>query len=151
MNNRWLDEVKNALEVESHRDSGARFDRLKELGIIDEHGDVTGHIHRWNAFLAITEVKHAAGTGKIASFRCLKPVFGMPGAATIDISRDSMVDYLSQGKTVITAKRDERLDMWKEGCGVHLSAKGFVRADTSDDPEDNVGNVAEFDQSTSQL
>ena len=112
---------------------------------------MTGQLRRWNAFLAITAVKRVAGTREIAVFRCLKPVFGMPGGATIDVSRDSMVAYLKEGKKVITALRDDRLEMWKEGCDVHLSAKGFVQSDFADDVEDDVGSLPEFQQSNSQL
>src|SRR5438876_12047505 len=111
MKNHWLDEVKRRLAEESGQPTDVRFDRLRELGIIDDRGEVTGHLRRWDAFLAITEVKHANGAEKIAVFRCLKPVFGMPGAATIDVSRDIMREYLTQGKKVITARWDDRLAM----------------------------------------
>jgi hypothetical protein len=149
MNNHWLDEVKKRLQEESSLPSGVRFDRLRELGIINEHGEVTGHLHRWDAFLAITAVKRA--DREIAAFRCLKPVFGMPGGAEIDISRNSMVAYLKEGKKVITALKDSRLDMWKEGCQVHVTPKGFIRVDLADDVGDNVGNLPEFTQSNSRL
>jgi hypothetical protein len=96
-------------------------------------------------------VKHANGAQKIAAFRCLKPVFGMPGSATIDICRDSMLAYLKEGKKIITAHWDHRLGIWKEGSEVHLSATGFVRNDSSDELEDNVGSLPEFKQSTSRL
>jgi hypothetical protein len=101
--------------------------------------------------LAIAEVQRVAGRPQIEAFRRLKPVFGMPGGALIDISRDSMVVYLKEGKTVITALRDDRLDLWKEGCDVHLSANGFVVCDSGGDGEDNVGDLPEFRQSTSRL
>ncbi len=151
MKNYWLDEAKKRLEAESTQTSDVHFERLREQGIINDRGEVTGQLRRWNAFLAITEVKRVAGTREIAVFRCLKPVFGMPGGTTIDVCRDSMVAYLKEGKKVITAIRDERLDMWKEGCNVHLSAKGFVRSDSADDVEDNVGNLPEFQQSNLRL
>jgi hypothetical protein len=151
MKNQWLDEVKKRLQEESSLSSDVRFDRLREQGIIDEHGEVTGHLHRWDAFLAITEVKHANGAQKIAVFRCLKPVFGMPGSATIDVSRETMLDYLRQGKKVITARWDDRLQMWKEDCEVRLLPSGFIRADVADDTRDDIGNVPELSQSNSKL
>ncbi len=151
MKNHWLEEVKKRLQEESSLPSDVRLDRLRELGIINERGEMTGHLRRWDAHLAITEIKHAADAGKIAVFRCLKPVFGMPGGATIDISRESLTAYLQEGKKVITAHWDDRLSLWKEGCLVRLSAKGFVRTDSADATEDNVGSLPEFEQSTSQL
>ena len=54
-------------------------------------------------------------------------------------------------RKVITALRDDRLEMWKEGCDVHLSAKGFVQSDFADNVEDDVGSLPEFQQSNSQL
>ncbi|MGB2612102.1 MAG: hypothetical protein WBC80_24270 [Isosphaeraceae bacterium] len=144
MKNYWFDEAKKRLRAESSKSSEVQLERLQEQGIINDRGEVTGQLRRRNAFLAITAVKRVAGTREIAVFRCLKPVFGMPGGATIDVSRDSMVGYLKEGKKVITALRDDRLEMWKEGCDVHLSAKGFVRSDFADDVEDDVGSLPEF-------
>jgi hypothetical protein len=151
MKNYWLDEVKKRLQADSSQPSDVRFDRLREQGIINDRGEVTGHLHRWDAFLAITEVKRANGAPEIAVFRCLKPVFGMPGTATIDVPRESMLAYLKEGKKVITAHWDDRLGMWKEGQAVHLSAKGFVRGDSADETEDHVGSLPEFKQSNSRL
>ncbi len=151
MKNYWLDQAKKRLQAESSKSSEVQLERLQEQGIINDRGEVTGQLRRWNALLAITAVKRVAGTREIAVFRCLKPVFGIPGGATIDVSRDSMVAYLKEGKKVITALRDDRLEMWKEGCDVHLSAKGFVQSDFADDAEDDVGSLPEFQQSNSQL
>ena len=153
MNNDWLDldEVRRRLEKEAAQPTGILFDRLREQGLINDGGEVTGQIRRWDAFLVITEIKHRTGTNEISLFRCLKPVFGMPGTVKIDVSRPSMVDYLKQGKKIVTAIWDKRLEMWKEGGTVYLSEKGFVRTDSSDDPEDNVGSLLEFEQSTIRL
>ena len=145
MNNHWFEEVKKRLETEP---GGVGFERLREQGLINDRGEVTGHLRRWDAFLAITEVKHENGA-EIAVFRCLKPVFGMPGGATIDVSRDHMVAYLKEGKKVITARLDDRLSMWKEGCDVLLSANGFVRCDSENDLKDDVGSLPELKQSNS--
>ena len=151
MKNHWLDELKGRLEAESSQPSGVGFDRLREQGIINDRGEVTGHLRRWDAFLAITQVKRTSDSQKIAVFRCLKPVFGMPGNAMIDVSRESMLEYLTHGKKVLTARWDARLAMWKECCEVHRSANGFVRTGSEDAPVDNVGNLPEFVQSTSRL
>ena len=151
MKNHWLEQAKKRLQAEAFEASDVPFDRLRAQGMINDRGEVTGKLHRWNAFLAITEVKRVAGRQQFEAFRCLKPVFGMPGGALIDISRDSMVDYLKEGKKVITALRDDRLGLWKEGCDVHLSANGFVLSDSAGDGEDNVGGLPEFQQSISRL
>ena len=152
MNNQWFDEVKNRLLEESYQPSDVRLQRLREQEIINDRGEVTGHVRRGRAFLAITEVKRTNGAEKIAVFRCLKPVFGMPGGATIDVSRDSILEYLRQGQNIITATWDDRLAMWKEGVEVRVSPNGFVRkTDLPDDMEDNVGDLPEFKQSNSRL
>lgn len=151
MNNHWLDVAKKRLESESNEARNVRVERLQEQGLIDHRGEVTGQLRRWNAFLAITAVRRAPGRPQIQTFRCLKPVFGMPGGATIDVCRESMVGYLRDGKTVITATRDDRLALWKEGCQVHLTAQGSIRCDGADKAEDSVGSLPEFVQSTSLL
>jgi len=151
MRNHWLEQAKKRLQTEASEASDVPFDRLRAHGMINDRGEVTGQLHRWNAFLAITEVKRVAGRPQIEVFRCLKPAFGMPGGALMDISRNSMVDYLKEGKKVITAIRDDRLGLWKEGCDVRLSANGSILCDSAGDGEDNVGDLPEFQQSTSRL
>ncbi|MGE0609808.1 MAG: hypothetical protein AB7O62_22145 [Pirellulales bacterium] len=150
MNESWLDELKQRLASDV-RDPGVDYERLQVMGMIDENGEVTGHLRRWDAFLAITAVKRAADGKRIASFRCLKPVFGMPGTATIDISRESMVDYLRQGKKIITASRDDRLDLWLEGCEIQLSAKDYIQCGSAPEGEDNVGDLPRFNLADSRL
>ena len=88
---------------------------------------------------------------QIDVFRCLKPVFGLPGSATVDISRESMVTYLKEGKKIITAHRDDRLGVWREGCAVHLSVDGWVLCESVNGDEDNVGGLPEFQQTDSQF
>ena len=151
MKNHWLDQIKKRLKDEAATPSDVPFDRLKALGMIDDNGEVTGHLRRWDAFLAITGVKFGACERQIGVFRCLKPVFGMPGGATIDISRDTLIDYLKAGKKIITATRDERLSLWREGRDVRLSDNGFVRCDSANDDGDNVGSLPGFQQSDSLL
>jgi hypothetical protein len=150
MKNHWLDRAKKRLQTEENQ-PGAVFERLQVQGMIDERGEVTGKLHQWDAFLAVTEVKRAAGRKQIDVFRCLKPVFGLPGSATIDIARDSMVTYLKEGKKIITARRDDRLGVWREGCAVHLSDNGWLRCESVNDVEDNVGSLPEFQQTDSRL
>lgn len=150
MKNHWLDLAKKRLETEANP-LGAAFERLQVQGMIDERGDVTGKVHQWDAFLAITEVKRVAGSKQIDVFRCLKPVFGIPGSTTIDISRNSMVAYLNEGKKIITARRDERLGLWREGSVVRLSDIGSVQCESVNDNEDNVGGLAEFQQTDSHV
>ena len=81
MKNHWLDRAKKRLQNEANQ-PGAVFERLQVQEMIDERGEVTGKLHQWDAFLAITEVKRVAGRKKIDAFRCLKPVFGLPGSCT---------------------------------------------------------------------
>jgi hypothetical protein len=144
MNNDWLERAKKRLQADANQPGDVLLERLQVQGVIDEHGEVTGKLHRWDAFLAITEVKHSPNRLQITVFRCLKPVFGLPGSTTIDISRESLVTYLKEGKKVITARWDQRLGIWREGCPVHLSANGFVLCEAIDDVQDNVGSLPEF-------
>src|SRR5579864_7307201 len=123
MTNFWLDRAKKRLQTEGNQ-PGAAFERLRVEGMINERGEATGKLHKWDAFLAITEVKRVATGTQIDVFRCLKPVFGLPGSATLNISRDSMVSYLKEGKKIITARRDDKLGIWREGCAVRLSENG---------------------------
>jgi hypothetical protein len=150
MGNYWLDQAKKRLESESAKNGDVHLDRLRSTGVIDDKGQVTGKVHRWDAFLAVTAVKRR-GDREISTFRCLKPVFGIPGTATIDISRESMIDYLKQGKKVITATNDARLNLWKEGFAVSLSPGGFIHVGPADKERDDVGPLPEFRQTTSGL
>ena len=56
MKNYWLDEAKKRLRAESSKSSEVQLERLQEQGIINDRGEVTGQLRRWNAFLAITAV-----------------------------------------------------------------------------------------------
>jgi hypothetical protein len=150
MRNHWLDRAKKRLETEVNQ-PGTVFERLQVQGMIDERGEVTGKLHQWDAFLVITEVKRVAGRKQIDLFRCMKPVFGLPGSATIDISRDSMVTYLKEGKKIITAHWDDKLGVWRKGCSIHMSTNGWILCESANDVEDNVGVLAEFQQTDSQL
>ncbi|MFO0968382.1 MAG: hypothetical protein U0793_22735 [Gemmataceae bacterium] len=142
MNDDWVEKAKENLAAGMSLSSGLKLDRLKAQGIIDERGQPLTDVRRWDAYLAVVEVRHASSE-IIACFRCLKPVFGMPGGATIDIERDSMLRYLREGKKVITATRDSRLNLWREGVELRLNASGFIRSDSSDALMDEVGSVPE--------
>jgi hypothetical protein len=61
-----------------------------------------------------------------------------------------MVAYLNEGRRIVTASRDNKLDMWKETGHVHLSADGNILCDCADDIEDNVRSLPEFRQSGSR-
>ena len=118
-----------------------RLQRLIDKGVIDEKG----HVQLWDAFLAVVAIKRNSGGKRIEYFRCLKPAFGMPGAAQIDISRDSMAKYVGEeNKRVITAYLDEKQNRWKEGDEVHVTSRGYLRTDPNDIEEDNLCNVPEF-------
>lgn len=151
MTNQWFLDVKKRLDEELQHPTGIAIERLQAQGMINDLGEVTGHLHRWTAYLAITALKRVTGQPQIDLFRCMMPVFGMPNGTPIDVPRTSLVAYLKARKKIITARRDDRLDLWKEGCDVHLSALGFVRCDSADAAEDNVGILPEFQQSTSRL
>ncbi len=150
MSNFWLDRAKKRLRTEDQNPDMV-FERLQVQGFIDEQGVPTGEFHRWDAFLAIIEVKRIGNSKQIEAFRCLKPVFGLPGGDTIDIRRNSMVTYLKEGKKIITARRDDRLGIWREGCDVHLSGNGWILCQSTDDTEDNVGGLPEFQHTDSRF
>jgi hypothetical protein len=149
MTDQWLDEAKRLLAEANGGD--VPFQRLQAQGLVNERGEVTGHLHRWDAFLAITEVKPDPTAKKIASFRCLKPFFGMPGRATIDVRRESIVADLAQGKKIITASWDANLKMWREGSRVRLTGKSFIRTDDQEELADDLGSLPEFHQVQTRL
>jgi len=74
MTRHWLEEAKLKMLAEPPPDPKVLFDRLIAQGIIDQNGEVTGHLHRWDAFLAITEIRYMTDRTQIQLFRCLKPV-----------------------------------------------------------------------------
>ena len=151
MNQDWLKEAKDLFKSRTAEDRKISFERLQAIGIIDDKGQVTGHVHRWDADLAVTAVKRSPRAKKISCFRCLKPVFGMPGTATIDVSRDNLEDYLKQNKKIITAHWDERLKMWKEGKPIHLTASGYLRTDANGEAADSLGKLPEIAQRQTRL
>lgn len=113
---------------------------MRRHGLIDSKGNLL----EWRAFLAVTQVKPDS-SGKIISFRCLKPTLGMPGGTTIDISRDSMVHYLKQGRRVITVVHDKETGAIEEGADVRLTEHGTIRTVGDHETEDNLGELPVFE------
>ena len=125
-----------------------RLERLIASGVIDEQGKVP----LWSAFLAVIAVKRSNDGKRIEYFRCLQPMLGMPGAAEVDIRRDSMLQYVGkETKRVITAYRDERRNLWREGAEVRQTSKGYLRTDANDLKEDNFGDLPTFSMLNSRL
>jgi hypothetical protein len=136
-----LRKSREALDRSRKLSTTERFNHLVADGVIDEQGKVL----LWSAYLAVIAVKPGANGGTIQHFRCLQPVFGMPGAAEIDVSRDSMLHYVrNEGKRVITALRDPKHDFWREGEELHVTSKGFLRTDNDDVEEDSLGKLPTF-------
>jgi hypothetical protein len=124
-----------------------RLRRLVEKGVVDSQGNVMlGEPSCWNAALAVVAVKHNGR--QIEHFRCLKPAFGIAGAAQIDVRRESLVHYIeTEKKRVITAFVDQHQNRWKEGPEVHLlqvDSQKYLRTDPDQVPEDNLGELPEI-------
>jgi hypothetical protein len=128
-----------ALERDRQVPAKDRLQRLKDKGILDEQGNLRDKVHFWHAFLAVVAVKPGSNGKQLDHFRCLKPAFGLPGSATIDISRESLIQYLTENKRIITAYQDEKQTGWKEGEEIHLTASGYLRTDGNEDEQDNLG------------
>ncbi len=150
MRNVWLERAKKRLETDG-REPGAVFERLRVQGVINENGEPTGKLHRWDAFLAIIEMKRTGNSKQIDAFRCLRPVFGLPGSDTIDVCRDLMASYLKAGKKIVTAYWDNKLGVWREGFAVRLSDSGWIQCESVDDIQDNVGSLPEFQHSDAHV
>ncbi len=135
-----LDKSYEALERARRRPAKEQLQRLIDQGVIDAQGKV----QLWNAFLAVTAVKPGSNGTTFVYFRCLKPVFGMPGMAEIDVSRESLVSYVREKKRVITAYLDERQNRWKEGQEIHLTSQEYLRTDVNEIEEDNLGTLPQF-------
>jgi hypothetical protein len=136
-----------ALERARRRPSKEQLQQLIDQGVIDEQGKV----QLWDAFLAVTAVKPGSDGKSLEYFRCLKPAFGMPGMAEIDVSRESLASYVREQKRVITAYLDKRQERWKEGEEVHLTSKGYLRTDANEIEEDNLGALPPFATLRSRL
>lgn len=144
-------EFQQALERDRQLPVDQRLRRLIDEGIIDEQGKVRDRVQFWHAFLAVVAVKPGSNGKRIECFRCLKPAFGLPGGATIDVRRESLAKYVAEGKRVITALKEEGQDRWKEGEDIHLTSQGYLRTDANTDGEDNLGRLPTFTTIVSQL
>jgi Protein of unknown function (DUF3892) len=129
-----------ALENAAKRPANERLQSLIDKGLINEHGEVL----LWDAFLAVIAVNPGTNGNPIQYFRCLKSMKGMPGMGEIDVSRDSLIQYVKEGKRVITAYLNEKQNRWKEGEAIHLTSNGYLRTDTNEDEKDNLGTLPEF-------
>lgn len=136
------DLLRSAAEAFAVRPSGDLFLDLQRIGLIDSNGDVVerdfSDANAWNAYLAIVATNSTA-----THFRCRKPAFGKPGLAEIDISRDSMLHYLAEGKRIITAVVDDA-GVLREGAAVHCVDGEFLRTDGNEIKSDNLGDLPTF-------
>jgi hypothetical protein len=62
-----------------------------------------------------------------------------------------MMKYLQEGKKIVTARWDDRLGLWREGCPIHLSDNGWILCESANAVEDNVGGLPEIQHTDSQL
>ena len=142
MNDDWLKELKEAIENDDMKPEDG-FERMVVTGIIDKEGRVTGQLHRWDAYLAIEKVSYDDDARKVAIFHCRKPWAGMRGGEPRDVTREALIEFMKQGKKVITAYWDTRLRIWREGDIVYLNSKGFLRIDKKYLSADNLGTTPE--------
>lgn len=138
-----IDKAYEALKRSSQRPAKEQIQDLIDIGLIDEQGKVRDDVRFWHAYLAVVAVKPGSNGKQIEYFRCLKPAFGLPGTATIDVRRESLANYVRDGKRIITAFEHEKLG-WKEGEEVHLTSQGYLRTDANETDEDNLGDLPEF-------
>lgn len=122
------------------------FLSMQRSGLIKASGEP----QLWDAHFAIVAT-NATSTQVATHFRCLKPVFGLPGSATIDVSRDSMVYYLGHGERIITAITDSETDALLEGPDVHLVAGKWLRTDPNEITADNLGDLPRFSSVESRM
>ncbi len=142
MNNGFLEQIKKALSEKTPEDTIRSMERLQAQGLLDEDWNVTGQFHRWDAYLAIIEVRYDADN-KIVCCKSFSPIFGRPeGPERVD-SREQLVEWLRAGKKLITAWRDERLELWREGQTVVLSSEGFITIEGTNEGRDCLGDVPE--------
>jgi hypothetical protein len=128
--------------------SAKKLQDLQNAGVVDKDGDVRLW---WDADFAIIAVRRSADGKSYYQFRCLKPVFGMPGMAEIDIYNDSMVKYVKdEKKKVITATLDPTSNRWVPGSEVEVVDGDHLRTRRNESTEDNLSKLPEFQTSTSR-
>ena len=128
-----------ALERSAKRPPKERLQSLIDKGVIDEQGNVL----LWNAFLYVIAVK-PGDNGSAPSFHCVKPLVDNPGATEVDVSRDELIQYVREGKRVVTGYLDEKQNRWKEGEVIHLTPNGYLRTDVNEAEEDYFGGLPDF-------
>jgi hypothetical protein len=128
-----------ALARAAKRPAKEQLQRLIAKGVIDEQGNVL----LWNAFLYVVAVKPGTNGG-VPSFHCVKPLVNNPGATEVDVSRDSLVQYVQEGQRVVTGYLDEKQNRWKEAGVIHLTPQGYLRTDESEEEQDHFGGLSEF-------
>jgi len=138
-----IDKAYEIMERERQRPAAERFQRLIDIGLIDEQGRVRDDVRFWHAYLAVVAVKPGGNGKQIEHFRCLKPAFGLPGSATIDVRRESLANYVREGKRIITATQHEKLG-WKEAEDIRLTSQGFLRTDGKEAEQDDLGDLPQF-------
>jgi hypothetical protein len=129
-----------ALARDRQRPASELWQELIDQGLIDEQGKVLS----WDAFLGVFAVKPGNNGTKLEFFRCLTSVPGMPGLGEIDVSRDSLANYVREKKRVVTAYLDGKQNRWMEGSEIRLTSKGYLRTDDNEIEEDNLGNLPQF-------
>lgn len=128
-----------ALERAAKRPAKERLQSLIDKGVIDEQGNVL----LWNAFLYVIAVKPDYD-GNAPSFHCVKPLVDNPGATEVDLSRDELIQYVQEGKRVVTTYLNEKQNRWKEAEVIHLTPQGYLRTDESEEEQDHFGGLPEF-------
>lgn len=127
-----------ALERASKRPARERLQSLIDKGVIDEEGNVL----LWNAFLYVVSVK-PGDNGSAPTFHCVKPLVNNPGATEVDLSRDALVEYLKEGKRIVTGYVNEKQNRLKEAEEIRLTPQGYLRTDESEEEQDHLGGLSE--------
>lgn len=143
--NEWHNELRKRLKESHDEQAGVLFDRLVASGIINESGEVTGHVHRWDCKLALVEILLRKDE-TIQTVLGFMPVFGIPRQNQMEMeeySRDTVVELLQSGRKVIAAKWNPRLKMWLMGPTVRLNSSNHLRVDDSEENVDDLSDLPE--------
>lgn len=141
----FVQNAREGLEQFNQLSPKERFLRLQRHGLIDAEGKTQA----WDAFLAVVAVRW--DSGRAVQFRCRQPVFSMLGTAEIDVSRESMTEYLKDGRRIISAPVDAATGAITEGEELSLTSHDSIRTDANDTPDDNLGNLPSFTVTSSRL
>jgi len=145
-----LEEAQRILDKLRDQPSRARFQALVDSGLVNEDGEVNLW---WDAKFAVVAISQSSRDGRIRMFRCLMPFQGNPGAAEVDISRETLIKEIEQGNQVITATFDEIGKRWTPGETVYVTDNQFLQVKTKPNGklEDDLGELPHFKQTTSRL